>query len=172
MKQLREATIEALDQTRVLIETIAGHEEGQGIYKQAGIGRHVRHILDHFLVFRSGLDGGQIDYNKRNRDSEVEVNLFLACKMLDELKHWAASTKQLEDDRPITIVSEVSCSRTINTRIDSSVKREMHYVNYHCIHHLAFCALLAKQHGIESDPAIGLAPGTATHFRALGALGA
>jgi len=167
MKQLRKATIESIEQTRSLLDALVRHEAGLEIYRGAGIGKHVRHIVDHFLVFRDGLASGCIDYNQRNRESEMERNIFIACNALDDLKNWIALTDQLDEDRPITIISEVSCEKIVNVKINSFVMRELHYVAYHSIHHLAYCTLLAQQHDITLDPSIGIAPGTATYLRAV-----
>lgn len=167
MKQLRKATIEAIEQTQVLLDELARHETGQSLYTEAGLGKHVRHIIDHFRVFRDGLASNCIDYNKRNRESEMERNMFVACQALAEFKRWIESTDQLDNDRPISIFSEVSCQKTINAKINSNVMRELHYIAYHSIHHLAYCALMASQHGIKLETEIGIAPGTATYLRAV-----
>ena len=169
MKQLRNATLESLHQTRLLLDVLVKLPVGQKLYEEAGIGTHVRHIIDHFQVFRDGLAENCIDYNHRNRDSDMERNIFVACNALDELRQWIETTDQLDKDRPITILSEVSCQQTVNVTINSNLMRELHYVSYHCIHHLTYCALLAKQNEIDIDPAIGLAPGTATYMRAINA---
>lgn len=167
MKQLRNATIESIEQTRSLLDALVKHEAGPEIYSGTGIGKHVRHIVDHFLVFRDGLSGDCIDYNRRNRESEMERNIFIACNALDDLKNWIASTEELDEDRPVTIISEVSCEKTVNVKIKSNVMRELHYVAYHSIHHLAYCTLLAQKHEIALDTSIGIAPGTATYLRAV-----
>ena len=167
MKQLRKASIEALSQTRTLLNGLVTHPQGQKLYLEEGIGKHIRHIIDHFLVLRDGLSSSCIDYNQRNRESELERNIFIASKALDEIIEWVETSALLENDRPVTILSEISCQQTISASIKSNLMRELHYVNYHCIHHLAFCALLAKQQGVDIDPDVGLAPGTASYVRAI-----
>ena len=97
----------------------------------------------------------------------MERNILDAANTLEEFKAWIETTDALDNDRPVNIISEISCEETINARISSNLMRELHYVSYHCIHHLAYCTLLARQHGIEIDPAIGIAPGTATYLRAV-----
>ena len=61
MKQLRKATIESINQTCQLLKALVEHESGPTVYKDAGLGRHVRHIVDHFIVFRDGLARDLID---------------------------------------------------------------------------------------------------------------
>lgn len=165
MKQLRNSLIESLTQTRFLLDTLSSHPNGALVYTGSGIGKHIRHVLDHFLALRVGLEARVIDYNKRNRDSEIERNMFLACSLTDDLTGWMETTDMLSANMPISIISEISCEKTVNARIASNLMREMHYLTYHSIHHLAFCSLLASQEGIDIDPAIGLAPGTATYLR-------
>jgi hypothetical protein len=169
MKLLRNATLESLHQTRSMLDALVKLPAGQNLYEEAGIGTHVRHIIDHFLVLRDGLAENCIDYNRRNRDSDMERNIFVPCNAIEELCQWIETTDQLEEDRPISILSEVSCQQTVNVTINSNLMRELHYVSYHCIHHLAYCALLAKQNDVDLDSAIGLAPGTASFMRAINA---
>ncbi|MDT8398569.1 MAG: hypothetical protein RQ899_08150 [Pseudomonadales bacterium] len=164
MKLLRNSLVESLSQIDALLLALEVEPAGkQNLYEESGIGKHVRHVIDHFLVLKSGLDSGLVDYNTRTRDSETERNPALARKMIRELSHWVSES--LKEDKVLEIVSEISCQQTSNVMLSSNLRREMHYISYHTIHHVAYCALLAKQQGISIDPAIGLAPATVTYLR-------
>ena len=166
MKQLRKATIECLERSRCLLETLDCHPRGKEVYLKSGIGRHTRHVIDHYLAYIKGLGNGIIDYNKRDRESALETDLDLGCGKIKYLIHWFSNTEDLEQDRKIEIESEISCQDTVNVRIPSNLAREMHYVTYHGLHHMAYCLILAEIEGIPLDPELGLAPGTATYLRA------
>ena len=68
LQEVVEANNAALDQVLDLIRR-AGEERYTQPAVDGGspIGRHVRHILDHFNALRVGLDNGQINYDLRTR---------------------------------------------------------------------------------------------------------
>ena len=169
MKKLREAAAESLVQAESLLDALARYPGGSALYRDGGIGEHARHIIDHFLAFRGGLEKGLIDYDRRNRGSAVSKDIHLARSAIRELLDWTGQALQVESNKPLEILSEISCRETLAVRIPSNVGRELHYLIYHSIHHLAYCALLARQAGVAIDPAIGLAPGTATDLKAVNA---
>ena len=38
----------------------------------SGVGPHMRHVLDHYSSFISGVESGVINYDDRERDTQVE----------------------------------------------------------------------------------------------------
>ena len=40
----------------------------------SSLGAHTRHILDHYLMLLAGAAAGEVDYDRRNRDPEIETN--------------------------------------------------------------------------------------------------
>ncbi|RKF14312.1 hypothetical protein DBZ36_16755 [Alginatibacterium sediminis] len=168
MKQLRNSTIEALDQLEQLITLAAKYQDGE-FYNQApehvmsGIGKHVRHILDHFLAFQQGIISGCVDYNLRHRDSRIEDDHKLAKQLVLELRNWLMDT-ELEDAN-IEIESEVSVQSEVNQRFRSSVSRELCYLINHSVHHIAYATLLAQSLGMIVNPKLGVAPSTASYLR-------
>ncbi len=164
MKQLREATIEALVQVEQLILMCSPDNYNlPSAHSSSGIGRHVRHILDHFLAVRAGLDSGIVDYNMRNRDCRLEDDPELALELVDQIKSWLIELTF--EDQPITIESEISVNATLSTEMPSTLSRELCYLINHTIHHVAYATLVAKQIGIGVDQELGIAPGTATYLR-------
>jgi len=165
MSKLRESAVEVLEQFRDLI--LAIRRQSQPVYARSGVGRHLRHVVDHFRAFEVGLESGVIDYNLRSRSSPLETDSEVA---LDELQGLILRLHSVNAaDLPVTIVSEICCSQCINTRIDGTTSRELLFLIQHSIHHLAYAALLSRQHGVDHDPAAGIAPATATYLRESGA---
>lgn len=160
---LRKAIDEAIDQVVLLIEL------SEAVYNQTAslapspIGKHVRHIIDHFLAFQSGLATGCVNYNLRHRNSELERNPALALQALDAFTLWL--NKASLDSAPIEVISEISVSQQESIRIQSSVHRELVYLINHALHHTAYANLLAKALGIAIPEYIGVAPATASHQR-------
>lgn len=167
MQPMIEASCQVLDQLSQLIQTVS-----VSVYSEAssvsdfGVGRHVRHILDHYVALQQGIESGCVDYNFRQRDSVLEHQPRLALEMVDAIKEWICQdtfTAKLRS--PILIESEVSVSETQSVVLESCVERELWYCLNHCIHHMAYAALLAKANGETIDKTIGVAPATASFLR-------
>ena len=161
--QLGCATLEVLRQLAALIGGVGRDYGRQPRDGASSIGRHVRHILDHFAALQAAAGSGRLDYNARNRDDIVEVDAAVALARVDALVDWLQSGELA--DRPLEIESEVSVSRYDNVRIRGSLHREVIYVINHTIHHIAYAKTIAVQLGIDLDDHLGLAPATATYLR-------
>ncbi|MFT6925674.1 MAG: hypothetical protein ACJAZP_001263 [Psychromonas sp.] len=169
MKQLREATVEALLQVQQLVIASEGKYYNQpSIHSESGIGKHIRHILDHFLAFQQGLINDHIDYNSRHRDSEIENDAGLALQLIKQLIEWFKQPHAELKERAVKVESEISLKQQQNMLFDSSLSRELCYLINHTVHHLAYAKLVAKELDIQVDEVIGIAPGTATYLRQQG----
>ena len=51
----------------------------------ASIGQHYRHVLDHFLCLESGIAAGEIDYDNRERNPQLETDLNYARATTERL---------------------------------------------------------------------------------------
>lgn len=164
MKQLYKATLESLEQTQALIKACNDQQYVQIFeHASAGVGKHVRHILDHFSAVKEGLSSGVINYNMRARDSAVETDPLLALGIIEEHLLWLSNAPN--DDLAIKVESEISLTQTSNVVLDSTLSRELCYLINHTIHHIAYATLGAKQLGITFEKELGLAPSTATYLR-------
>jgi hypothetical protein len=52
---------------------------------RSSVGAHVRHCLDFYKTFLSGLESGRIDYNCRQRDSLIETDRPFAIQEIHQL---------------------------------------------------------------------------------------
>ena len=161
--QLNDAALEVLRQLAALIETAGSCYHRQPQAGASSIGRHTRHILDHFAALRAAATTGRIDYNARSRGDTIEVDAEAALVKIGALVNWLES-RALEDI-PVEIESEVSVSRYENVCIAGSLHREVIYVINHTIHHIAYAKMIAGKMGIELDSHLGIAPATATYLR-------
>lgn len=164
MKKLRDASIETLEQVRIIVRACSEDNYNQpSEHSPSGIGKHIRHILDHFLAVRTGVTNGVIDYNCRNRECDLENLPELALDLTNELINWLSNTEL--EDQSVQIVTEISVSDTQNEQMDSTLSREICYLINHTIHHVAYATLVASQNGIVLQTQLGLAPATATYLR-------
>ena len=166
MKQLHKATTEALQQVQQLIDACDRTQYNQPcIHSESGIGRHVRHILDHFLALQAGLTENLIDYNRRHRDTNIENDPEIASQLVNNLLQWFTHSEHALADRNIQVESEISISQEQNMSFESTINRELCYLINHTIHHVAYAKLVAKNLGVSLDSTIGIAPSTATYLR-------
>lgn len=167
MQPMIEASCQVLDQLSLLIQDVS-----ISIYSEAttistyGVGRHVRHILDHYVALQKGIDSGCVDYNFRQRESVLEHQPSMALEMVEAIKQWVNQPQLSQKLRsPILIESEISVTKSQSVVLESCVERELWYCLNHCIHHMAYAALLAKANGEVVDKTIGIAPATASFLR-------
>ncbi|MCI0517236.1 MAG: hypothetical protein L0Y45_05310 [Woeseiaceae bacterium] len=164
MKKLPECTIEALQQLRELIVAVQNSgRPADDTYASSGIGRHVRHVIDHFRALAAGIECGVIDYNVRSRNSAIERDPERGLIEIFKLSEWLDTLQT--GDAPVSVISEISCHLTENQEFRSNVNRELLYLINHTIHHVAYAALLARSCGVECREAIGFAPATASFLR-------
>ncbi len=164
MSRLRDVTVEALNQVRSLIVSVEDTVGASAdLYATTGIGMHVRHIADHFRAFQAGVISGTVDYDVRRRESVLERRSDLGLLEIQGLITWLQTAAF--DEVPITVVSEISCLQTETEQFQSNTNRELLYLVNHTIHHAAYAALLARQHGVTHAPGIGHAPATASYLR-------
>ncbi len=139
------------------------------LYCDLNIGMHVRHVNDHFLALKKGIDTGVLDYNNRNRGTTIETNSLEGLNQLYSLIEWLDESKKLLTESTlntsIQVISEIDCLATENATFTSTIAREFLYLINHTIHHAAHMSLIIKNKGIEIDQKIGLAPSTRSFLR-------
>lgn len=160
---LRNATLEVVQQAEQLISLSKVVYSKPTTVAMSPIGTHMRHIIDHLWAFQEGLQTGCVDYNLRHRDTVLESDSDLAIKAVSRFSEWL-NTINL-DNKPLTVISEISVSHCESTLMKSNLNRELAYLISHTLHHMAYAKLLAKLHGIEVPDHIGIAPATATYLR-------
>ena len=165
---LRNCLINSLLQISDILEVTHKLPEDQAteFYVGTNAGKHVRHVLDHVLTFIPSIKTGTLDYNRRNRDSDVETNWQAAQT---QLKDILKTLKTLDiNDKALEVISEIDTCSTENDTFTSNVPREVLYLINHTMHHAAYIKLLAKNCGVDLPDNIGIAPATASHIRKMG----
>lgn len=138
--------------------TTTAHE-----YFGSGIGRHLRHILDHYTCFLEG--EGTIDYDARNRDERLEIDRSHALRTLDSI---VARLESSHDGGNVRLV--IHCNEGIegpeaSAGSESSELRELQYLASYTIHHYAIIGLILKILGHTIPQDFGVAPSTIAHER-------
>ncbi|NNF03956.1 MAG: hypothetical protein HKN17_05780 [Rhodothermales bacterium] len=125
----------------------------------SGIGEHMRHILEHYELFVDGLSTGFIDYDARRRDAAVSSSCDSAMECIDSI---IASLSVVDDaDRPVEVKLAASKYRDRDDpKSDSTVKRELQYLQAHTIHHFALIAMILRMRELDVPDDFGVAPST------------
>ncbi|WP_320821956.1 DinB family protein [Reinekea sp.] len=163
MTALNRANIEVLAQLKQLVtccQSIYSRSTGSSV---AGIGEHVRHVLDHYRAFKAGMLSDCIDYNYRTRNGAEETDPLIALQHIDALIEWLAGNALMPAH--IEVISEINLQHSESESMISTPARELLYLINHSIHHMAYAALLAKTKGTTVPAHIGWAPSTASHQR-------
>lgn len=135
------------------------------VFCETGVSRHFRHMHDHERAVQNSLNSGVIDYNRRRRNDPGERDIRVAFDTSQRLQQgWLSADLS---DRPVVVHSEISVTQSHTLSLQSTLWRELMYMIHHNIHHLAYIKLLLDQQGIRLPEAVGLAPATASHVRAL-----
>lgn len=127
-----------------------GHVEGSA-------GGHVRHCLDHVSALLGGLSTGCIDYESRERGTDIETDRAAA---LTTIERFAKRVSQLDDDDMAQAV-RVIVRFTANdptVAVGSTLGREMAFVLSHTIHHNALISAIATSLGVALPEYFGYAP--------------
>jgi hypothetical protein len=153
--------IALLRQGRALVERLdAALYAGAGETPGRGIGAHLRHVLDHYTAFLSGLPADVIDYDDRVRGSAVESDRNEGLRRMAEVELGLLGVKPADLDRRVRVREEAPDDSGLEESSASSVRRELQFLQSHTVHHWAIVALLLAKRGIAVPEDFGLAPST------------
>ena len=84
---LTNITSDTFLQLRSIIHQLSDAEftEKLELLNGSSIGQHVRHILEFYICLSKGINTGEVNYDKRVRNLNIENNPFYAIRLLDEL---------------------------------------------------------------------------------------
>lgn len=130
------------------------------------IGKHVRHILDHF---RATLDvvsivGAVIDYDHRERNVPMETQpreAILAIRMIRS-RLLELDAAALESAVRVRVMLSGDGNEA---ELGSTLARELAFVSHHAVHHHAMLGAIASELGVVLDQDFGKAPSTVSHER-------
>jgi len=123
------------------------------------IGGHVRHVLDHLTAWLGGIDHGVVNYDDRQRETDVERDPAAA---LHAIKHHTARLTEVSDvqlaEAVEVLTSMTSCGSLV--KLSSTHARELAFIFSHTIHHNAIIGTIARALRIDLPANFGTAPST------------
>ncbi len=150
---------------RIGDETYARPPEGPAEKKPASsLGAHYRHVLDHFLCLAEGIRTGQVNYDQRRRNPQLESSVTCASLvtegLIDEFGDLSLEILQRECE----VTYSVGYGETEATAVRSNLAREVMFCVGHAIHHYAILRLLCAGVGVKLPHEFGVAPSTLKHL--------
>jgi hypothetical protein len=129
----------------------------------SGIAGHVRHCLDHVAALLGGAMTGTMNYDDRERGTDVETNRFAAIRAIDQHIHGLEDIRALPLHQPISLRVLISSSGPVTT-VETTLGRELAFVLSHTVHHNALIAVIARLLDIPAPEWFGYAPSTLAYL--------
>ena len=160
--------IEILETGLAILESLSNPDYNQAFepWFSASTGKHIRHILDHYLRFFDGLPTGRIDYDGRARDARIETDRPFAVATIrgiqDQLCTLKETLNQANDlaQQPLTVRLCTSTAEPRAKDVASSLERELIFLHGHTTHHYAIIAVILKMLEFPVSADFGVAPST------------
>jgi uncharacterized damage-inducible protein DinB len=131
-------------------------------YFESCLGKHMRHILDHYLCFMRDLADGVIDYEQRNRDSQLETDKDYALTVIAKITTFL-ETLSASKDAPLQVLLCSDVEFPEGEATHSTVRRELQFLQGHTVHHYASIATMLRFYGVDTAREFGVAPSTLLH---------
>jgi uncharacterized damage-inducible protein DinB len=131
MKNIINTNLQIIEQVVDLLATMPA-----SIYRQPlkalhnhSVGQHTRHIVEFYGCLSAGIQSGVVNYDLRERNTQIETNKTLALAYLNNI---LTAYGLIETDSTLALKTMTS-----NDLIQSSLYRELVYLIEHTTHHLA-----------------------------------
>lgn len=166
LNNLIDSNLSALDSISALLSSLASDRftQVQRPYFESSLGKHVRHILDHYLCFLRDLNEGLIDYDQRMRDCQLETDRDYALTVVGRIKK-GLDTLRAEQviSRPLRVLMCNDVDVPNGEVTPSTLGRELQFLQGHSVHHFAIMAVMLRISGDKVVQDFGVAPSTLVH---------
>ena len=132
----------------------------------ASIGAHYRHVLDHFQCLLDGAMAGEINYDRRRRNPQIEKSIAFALLATETLIREFQRLPVAALEQECTVVYTVTYGQGAALPVRSIVAREIMFCVGHAIHHFAFLKLLCAAESLPLPYEFGVAPSTLKYLEA------
>lgn len=158
----REGTKVISEQVQDLLDLMNNKNYSQPLstFNGSSIGQHIRHIVDFYLCLINGIKAADINYDKRERNPNIEKDCLTAKNMMAII---ASKVQAVDIEKPVKVCSSFVANEDVALKlIPSSIGRELMYAYDHAIHHLAIIKIGMQIHfpEIPISKNLGVAPST------------
>ena len=160
---------EVIGQLTDLLKQLSPNEYTKSlcVLNGSSIGQHTRHVIEFYQCLLAGKSGGVVDYDVRERNLQLENDLYLMIETLENIENKIISIKNPNE----TILLSVSYSTDSHGFIETNFMREMVYLVEHSIHHYALICIGLQENfpDINIPKNFGIAYSTVRHHEVLSA---
>ncbi len=167
------AGLAMLDQCAAFVASVGdgAYAADSATHRGGTIGKHVRHVLDHFRAALdgggNGRGGGVIDYDHRSRNVPMETDRGEALEAIASVRSRLASLGEPDMARAVRVRVMLSGDGS-EAELGSTLGRELAFASHHAVHHHAMLKAIAAEFGIDAGDEFGKAPSTLSQERAAG----
>jgi len=161
---------DVLEQGLLFLDRLSDEVYGRplsGVFT-GSLGAHYRHVLDHFLCLVEGVRTGEVNYDQRRRNPQLENSTAQARivteALMDEFHDLSSDALQQE----CLVSYRVGYGESGKEAVPSNVAREVMFCVGHAIHHYAILKLLCAGAGVDLPYEFGIAPSTLKHLETAG----
>jgi uncharacterized damage-inducible protein DinB len=104
------------------------------VFSGATVGKHMRHIVEFYLMLIEGNQQGIVSYDKRHRDVNIETDRTYAKDIIDKILEQIDDIMLYKD---IVVEADFTVLGNNTGIIKSTMIRELMYCLEHSIHHQA-----------------------------------
>ena len=120
------------------------------------VGQHVRHIIEMFQCLDEGYVQGEVDYEKRKRNRQIETDKAFATQLLKEISRQIS-----RDNKMLYLLTYYDELGEQPEKISTNYFREIAYNLEHTIHHMALIRVGLRELGdLPVDDSYGVASST------------
>ena len=162
------ANLRLLEQGRALVAALPDEAFAGDGRDGKPVGPHFRHVLEHYSCFFDGLGQREIatiDYDARARDTALESERTVAAARIEQLIEDLIALSDAELDLPARARLESGLGGEADQWSLTSVRRELHFLLSHTVHHYALIGLLLAERGIDAESEFGVAPSTIKYWQ-------
>jgi len=134
MNELTEPISDLLEQLQNLAASLTDRQycERLPVLSNASLGQHIRHIIEFFVELHNGYKSGLVNYDRRERDYEIETSRSFAILKLREITDSLG-----KKDRQLMLEADFGTSAALPCRTKTNYRRELVYNLEHMVHHMA-----------------------------------
>lgn len=132
-----------------------------GKYFKSGIGRHFRHVIEHYTSLINGYTN-KVNYDDRDRDLKLETSRNSAISALRSI----IDSVEIFQIKPDLIKNKVEVMSNGGIYVEespwsnSTIRRELQFLVSHTVHHYALIGLILKTMDVVIPEDFGIAPST------------
>lgn len=155
----------AVEQCRAFIATLdqRDYTTPSAVMHGATIGQHVRHTIDHYAAALVAIAGGVIDYDRRERGTEIENDRAAAVHRLGHIAETIRGITAALSGTGVRVRVMIDSGTGEEAEHRSTLGRELAFAAHHAVHHHAMIAAIARDFGLDVPSGFGKAPSTLHH---------